>query len=174
MKSKLPNNCIKLFFIALFVIPLFMNPFSEAQHLNEIQQTEKYILVQNNTVTSNLSLSYKPPENLLKEKAIALNGQWGGQCVYFVQQFLNIFKDCVETDCLSHSFRGYAGDIQPNTADPEIGNAIIFNGGHTAVIISLYGNKIELVESNYNFDELITVSRIVNTNDTNITGYYTF
>ena len=34
--------------------------------------------------------------------------------------------------------------------------------------------KIELAESNYNFDEVITVSRIVDIHDTNITGYYKF
>lgn len=156
------------------MISLFVNPFSEAQHLNEIQQTEKYIIVQNNTVTSNLSPSYKSPENLLKEKAIALDGQWGGQCVYFVQQFLNIFKDCIETDCQNHQFRGHASNIQSNSTEPKIGNAVIFKGGHTAVIIGVHDDKIELVESNYNFDELITVSRVVNTNDTKIIGYYEF
>ena len=174
MLSKPPNIFIKIFFTMLFLVLLLANPFSEATYVDETQLTEKYIVIQNNTIASTLSPSYVPPENLLKNRAILLDGQWGGQCVYFVQHFLNIFEDCVNTDCQSHPFKGYAGNIKPNSTEPEIGNAVIFKGGHTAVIIKIYNDELELVESNYNFDELITVGRMINTNDTNITGYYKF
>ncbi len=132
------------------------------------------LLIQNNTVKATVNPVYEKPINKLRERALQLDGQYGGQCVFFVQQFMEIFKDCSTIDCEAHPFRGYAGDIEPNSDIPKIGSAILFDRGHTAVIIDMYKDTLELIESNYRFDEIITVGRIVTTTDNNIKGYFYF
>ncbi|KKL61559.1 hypothetical protein LCGC14_2194110 [marine sediment metagenome] len=103
-------------------------------------------------------------------------GDYGGQCVYFVQQFLDIFQDCKLNDCDSHPFRGSAKYIVPNLEDPEIGTAVLFNTiyGHTAVVIGIYDNELELAESNYNLDERVSIGRRVPIDDPDIRGYFKF
>ncbi len=131
-------------------------------------------LIQGNTIKAIINPIYEEPRNELKDRALQLDGKYGGQCVVFVRQFMDIFQDCNIIDCEAHAFRGYAGDIEPNASYPKIGSAILFEGGHTAVIIDVVDETLELAESNYGFDEIITVGRIVTTTDSNIKGYFYF
>ncbi|HEC66410.1 MAG TPA: hypothetical protein ENI23_14075 [bacterium] len=112
--------------------------------------------------------------SFIKERAFTLAGEYGGQCVFFVQQFLKIFQDCNIVDCEAYPFRGYAGDIIPNSNKPEIGSAVLLAFGHTAVIIDIVGDELELAESNYSYDEIIKVGRKIKKTDEKIIGYFNF
>ena len=100
----------------------------------------------------------------LRGRAYSENGGRGGQCVAFIQRFLGVTGD----------FRGYAGDINPNTNTPRVGRIVLldYKIGHAALIIGFDGEWLELAESNYNLDEIVTVGRKLNINDASIRGYF--
>lgn len=91
------------------------------------------------------------------------SGQYGGQCVVFIQDYYEAYD----------IFAGDAGTITPNSTIPEIGSAVLTTG-HTALIYKIEGELLFLIESNYHYDEKITIGRTLNINDPSIRGYFKF
>lgn len=94
-------------------------------------------------------------------------GQQGGQCVAFIQSLFNNYEE----------FAGRAADIEPNADQPEVGIVVLTNesnAGHAAYIYKIQGDVLILAESNYGFDEKITVGRQLKIDDPVIRGYYKF
>lgn len=133
-----------------------------------------FIIIQENSFVGQVSPSFQSPGQILVDGWET--GDFGGQCVLFIQQFLNIFNDCDSFDCKSHPFRGTANEIVPNQSYPEVGDAVLLYGslGHVAVIIGIYGNELELIESNYNLDEKVLIGRTIKIDDPGIKGYFHF
>ena len=166
MYSSIFLYCIAL----LIIVPQY--PILPENLLQWMLQQERIEEIGNLSIINGNTMKplISPVYNYLKERAYRLDGQHGGQCVLFVQQFLGIFEDCNYEE---HLFRGYAGYIKSNSEEPEIGNAVLFNG-HTAIIINIIDEELELVESNYNLDEKITIGRKINKDDKSIRGYFHF
>ena len=157
--------------LALAFILLTVWMFYPQHSLRE--QTELPMLsmamVQGNSLLP-ISPLYYPRTSVTATILNVLNGQYGGQCVAFVQKFVDAFEKVKFED---HPFTGYAGYIRPNSGEPKVGNAILFEK-HTAVIISIDGDYLELIESNFNYKELVKVGRFINKNDQSIRGYFDF
>jgi hypothetical protein len=92
-----------------------------------------------------------------------LEGQYGGQCVAFIQDYYDAYD----------KFKGDAANIVPNSSIPEVGSAVLTTG-HTALIYKIEGETLFLIESNYHYDEKITIGRTLNINDLSIRGYFKF
>lgn len=109
-------------------------------------------------------------------QAAALEGTYGGQCVYFVQHFLHQLDDCQEVNCFKKPFRGSAQDIVPNSTTPAPGEAVLTTegSGHVAVVVAVTGMNIVLVESNMNGDGMVHGGRIMAQDDPRIRGYFDF
>lgn len=105
-----------------------------------------------------------------------LDGQKGGQCVKFIQDFFQYFDDCKWVNCFKKEFRGNAKDIEPNSNTPGVGKVVLLSYplGHAAVIVGATPESLVLAESNYHLDERVTVGREVSLNDKKIRGYYEF
>lgn len=97
------------------------------------------------------------------------DGKHGGECVEFIQRLYGSYY----TD---PSFRGFAGDIQPNIQTPAVREAVLINDGvpHAALIYAIEGKTITLVESNQNGDERVTYGRKIDIDSKNIRGFYAF
>lgn len=96
--------------------------------------------------------------------------RWGGQCLAYIQKL----KGCYASD---PHFRGYPNKIKPNTTEIKIGNAVLTREGyvgHVALIKDIQGDKIVLLESNFNGTETITSNRRLDVNSDLIRGYYSF
>jgi len=94
-----------------------------------------------------------------------LDGQQGGQCVAFVQYLLG----------QSPGFNGNAGEIDPNSDHPEVGQIVLLSGDkweHVAVIIAMDDDTLTLMESNWNGKEKITIGRQIDITNPQIRGYY--
>jgi len=98
-------------------------------------------------------------------------GKHGGSCVEFIQRLYGSYYS-------DPAFRGYAGTIQPNETEPRVGDVVLESGwrdnAHAAIIFSIEGNTLTLVESNENGDELVTFGRTIATSSPMIRGYYRF
>ena len=106
------------------------------------------------------------------DKAKNMDGKHGGQCVEFIQRLFNSFYTHPE-------FRGIAGNIQPNSENPKVGDAILLKEGpigHVALIIEIEKDDIILTESNYSKynDEIVNVGRRIQKDNERIVGYFTF
>lgn len=108
-------------------------------------------------------------------RALALLGTRGGECVYFVQQFTGRLKNCDRVDCEAKKFRGYAGDIEPNSDMPHVGSAVLmdYKMAHAAVIVGIGSEEMSIVESNFGLDGKVSTRRI-RKDDPHIRGYYDF
>jgi len=98
------------------------------------------------------------------------DGEHGGQCVVFIQRHYESYYD-------HPAFRGRAGDIEPNSAIPEVGGAVItYEGsiGHVAMITEIKENNLILIESNFHGEEKILYGRIIPIDSPKIKGYYSF
>ena len=107
----------------------------------------------------------------LKKEAADLVGQHGGQCVDFVKRFYGWPKSCDAWGCKP---LGAAEDIKANLTSPEVGAIVLLHEGpkgHAAIVIGYNGAEIELAESNYKFDQKITVGRKLFVWDQRIRGY---
>lgn len=73
-------------------------------------------------------------------------------------------------------FRGYAGDVVPNSSEPRVGASVLTNEptGHAAIIVAIYEGSLVLAESNYYGDERVSVGRKIQIDDPRIRGYFDF
>lgn len=96
-----------------------------------------------------------------------MQGRHGGQCVEFVQSYLNLWGNPY--------FKGTAIDIPLNANFPEIGWVVLTTEGpvgHVAVITDVLEDRLILVESNYGDDETILVGRELPLDSPFIRGYF--
>lgn len=78
----------------------------------------------------------------LQQQAKKLKGQWGGQCVIFVRNFLNTTKAVVPS---------VAKKTQTDSQSPQIGDIIKTNEsvyGHVAIVIDYTDTTVTILESN--------------------------
>ncbi len=96
-------------------------------------------------------------------------GRHGGECVEFIQRLYESYYS-------DPAFRGYAGDIVPNSKIPRVGDAVLtFYGKHHAVLIAaIEGDELVLLESNLHGDGIISYGRRISINSANIIGYFHF
>ena len=101
---------------------------------------------------------------LLTNKAKKLKGKYGGPCVTFARNFTGASMDDVS---------GIANKVKTNSITPEIGEIVKTNesfAGHLQVIISIDGDILTVIDSNYEWDGVIRI-RTINANDDKILGY---
>lgn len=108
----------------------------------------------------------------LLDRAKAMSGKRGGQCVVFIQRLFNSYYT-------TPAFRGYAGRIKPNATEPEVGQVVITHEGkthHVAFIIEKTDTDIAVCDSNYSKhgDEIVRCGRRVKLDDKRIIGYFNF
>lgn len=111
------------------------------------------------------------PEKTFLEKFIDRDGEYGGECVEFIQiEYKSYYTH--------PGFRGHASNIKPNSNIPEVGGAILtteWSGvGHTSIAAEIDGDELILVESNYHLNKKIKVGRRINIRDPRIRGYFNF
>lgn len=100
----------------------------------------------------------------LTEKATKLIGKKGGQCVVFVRTFAGVGRDKVQ---------GLAKNNKINSTVPTIGAVIKTKEswyGHVAVVIAIKEDQIQIVESNYHWNQRVSIRWIKITNP-KIAGY---
>lgn len=127
------------------------------------------ITIQKNTLVGIIDPVYINPlkvESIVYATILSYDDDYGGQCVAFIQKFL-------ELDFYKTQFKGYAGYIEPNSTQPQIGSAVLFDN-HVALIIDIIEDELMLIESNYNFQEKIKTGRMVNIDSGSIRGYFVF
>ncbi len=94
-------------------------------------------------------------------------GEDGGQCVAFIE---NLFGNW-------EAMNGSASEIVPNSDSPGVGKVVIMGDsekGHVALIYRMEGDEMILAESNYRWDEKITVGRRLSVKSPKIRGYFSF
>ena len=102
----------------------------------------------------------------LTQKANKLVGKYGGQCVTFARNYTKATPEIVV---------GMAKKVSTNTTTPEIGAIVKTNEskfGHLAVVIAITDETETVVESNYHWNEVISIRQISLT-DPRIVGYLT-
>lgn len=144
-------------------------------HKAEAEQTQMY----GPTVTSELlaelearAIEKEKAIKVLVDKAKSRVGKYGGQCVVFIQTLFGSYYTHPE-------FRGFAGNIKPNAAAPEVGSVILTREGytaHAALIIEKTDTDIAVCDSNYSNpqDGRVRCGRRVKLDDKRIIGYFNF
>lgn len=111
----------------------------------------------------NQQLDYQKSLELVTQ-ANSLVGKRGGQCVVFVRTFTGVSRDKVQ---------GLAKNTKTNSATPKLG-AILSTGesrsGHVAVVIAITDTQVQVVESNYHWNQRIS-TRWITKNSKVIKGY---
>lgn len=100
----------------------------------------------------------------LTSRASAQIGKKGGQCVIFVRKFLGVGRDKVS---------GLARNNPTNSDTPQVGSIVKTKEsylGHVAVEIAETETQIEVVESNYHWDQRIS-TRWIDKDNPYIVGY---
>lgn len=109
------------------------------------------------------------PESIWPGIGARLNGARGGECVEFIQiLYASYFTD--------PDFRGWAGDIVPNSQVPKVGDAVLESGkiGHAAIVTELGDGFVVLIESNRKMNGVIEYGRRLAIDSPSIRGYYHF
>lgn len=109
-------------------------------------------------------------EETLFEKTQKLDKTHGGQCVEFIQRYL-------ESYYTHPNFRGVARNIVPNSQEPKVGSAVLTReskDGHAALIVAIEGDELVLAESNFTEPEMVSVGRRIKITDERIVGYFNF
>lgn len=91
-------------------------------------------------------------------------GKKGGQCVVFARSFSGLGRDKVS---------GWARNNKVTTRDPALGSVLRTResyAGHVAVVVAIQDNQIEVVESNYHWNQRVSM-RWINKNSPKIVGY---
>lgn len=106
------------------------------------------------------------PDPLECARQWAGSGSW--QCVELIQRlYASYYTD--------PGFRGAAGSIQPNAAGPAPGRVVLTSEGalgHAALVYSVRGGVLTLVEANLHGDGRIEYGRELSATSTLIRGYY--
>jgi hypothetical protein len=100
----------------------------------------------------------------LVARANALKGRKGGQCVVFVRQFTGVARSQVA---------GMAKFVKTNSSAPQIGSIVKTKEsryGHVAVVVAITEEQILVVESNYSWNQRISM-RWISKQSSKIVGY---
>lgn len=100
----------------------------------------------------------------LTDRATSQIGKKGGQCVVFVRNFGELGRDQVS---------GYARNTKTNSTEPEIGAVVVTKEssvGHVAIVIGQTDTQIQVVESNYSWNQRIS-TRWIDKDYSLIKGY---
>lgn len=83
-----------------------------------------------------------------------------GQCVTFAKKYLG-----------QKGTWGNGGRRLPLTKTPQVGDVVVFNYTHVAVIDEIQGGNLALIEQNYELKKRVS-TRTISINDKSIKGFY--
>lgn len=102
----------------------------------------------------------------LTNRAEALIGKRGGQCVIFVRNFLGVGRDEIQ---------GMAKNTKVNSQDPEVGSIIVIYAsryGHVGVVLfTTDDGYVVYADSNGSWTQRVAIRKI-KINDPKIKGYH--